>query len=178
MQPTFLIASPQMKDPFFEATVVLVWHYDADGAIGVVINRELEHTLPEVLDMTESVDLTPYRNTLVGWGGPVDTNHGTVVTGGTLGEDEGWVLPNGIGVTRSQDALVRLLRHRAPVLLCLGYAGWGEGQLDREIAQGGWIPTDCHPSLIFEVPVEERYDRALATLGLTRTSIWMQPIDE
>ena len=178
MPPTLLIASPQMKDPIFERTVVFVWHHDEDQAIGVVVNRVLEHTLPDVLEMDVPVDLTPYEHTLVGWGGPVDAGSGTVITSGDLLEEEGWILPDGLGVTRSQDALVRLLKRRAPVLLCLGYAGCGRGQLDREIADGGWIWTDVDRSLLFDVPAEERYERALATVGLTSKSLWMHPIQE
>lgn len=178
MQPTILIASPQMQDPFFERTVVLVWHYDEDGAIGVVVNRTLKHLLPDVLDIEGDIDLSPYAQVPVAWGGPVESGSGTVVTNGRITSDEGWVLPNGLGVTRSQDALVRLLSHQAPLMLCLGYAGWGPGQLDREIELGGWLWTDCDADIVFGVDAVERYDKALATLGLTASTVWMPPISE
>ena len=179
-QPTLLIASPQLRDPFFKGTVILVWHHDEDGAIGVVVNRPLTHRLSDVLDVEEGeVDLTGHEDTPVVWGGPVDTGTGTVLAlGGLANEDEGWLLPNGIGVTRSQDALVRLLEAGTPMMLCLGYAGWEAGQLDREIELGGWLWTDCDASIVFETPPEERYDKALATLGLTASMVWMQPINE
>lgn len=177
MKPTFLIASPQMGDPLFERTVVLLWHHDEDGAIGVVINRPLEHTLPNVLELPERVDLSTYTHTHVGWGGPVENGSGTVVTTVPVPDDEGWNV-QGIGVSRSMDVLVSLLERREPVLLCLGYAGWGPGQLDQEIVQGGWILTEPDPALIFETPADERYERALATLGLRPEHLWMQPIDE
>lgn len=175
--PTLLIASPQMKDAFFERTIVLVWHHDEDGAVGVVLNRILEHKLSEVLDLPD-VDLDGYEDAQVGWGGPVEGGTGTVVSTAAVDDEEGWTLPGGLGVTRSQDALVRLARARAPMILCLGYAGWGPGQLDQEIASGGWLWTDCDAALIFGVPEAERYDRALAALGLTRNTVWMPPIDE
>ena len=88
------------------------------------------------------------------------------------------MLPDGIGVTRSQDALLRLLEQREPVILCLGYAGWGPGQLDKEIELGGWLWTDCDADIVFGAPPEERYDRALATLGLHASSLWVPPISE
>lgn len=178
MQPFLLIASPQMKDPFFQRTVVLVWQHDEDGAFGVVVNRPLDHDLPEVLAMDPPTDLAVYAGEKVGWGGPVDTGSGTVITSAGLDPEEGWILPDGVAVTRSQDTLLRLLSERAPILLCLGYAGWEGGQLDREIAEGGWLWTDVSRHLVFEVPPHERYDRALATLGLTAGTVWMQPIDE
>ncbi len=178
MHPTLLIASPQMQDPFFERTVVLVWHYDEDGAIGVVVNRTLNHVLPDVLDIDGDIDLSWYADVPVAWGGPVESGSGTVVTNGRISREEGWVLPNGLAITRSQDALIRLLANREPILLCLGYAGWGPGQLDREIALGGWLWTDCDADLVFEVPVEDRYEAALATLGLSAHTVWMPPISE
>lgn len=178
MQPTLLIASPRTKDPFFEKTVVLVWHHDEQGAIGVVVNRHLQHKLGDVLDVDRGLDLEAHVDVPVAWGGPVESGSGTVVTRGGISDEEGWRLPNGIGVTRSQDALLRLLSDGAPMMLCLGYAGWGPGQLDREIERGGWLWTDCDASIVFETPPEERYDKALASLGLTASMAWLPPISE
>lgn len=178
MQPSLLIASPQSRDPFFERTVVLVWHHDPEGAIGVVVNRHLKHQLNDVLEVDRTVPLEGFTDVPVVWGGPVESGSGTVVTIGRISKDEGWVLPSGLGVTQSQDVLLRLLKDRAPLMLCLGYAGWGPGQLDREIELGGWLWTDCDASIVFDTPPEDRYDRALASLGLTATSVWMQPINE
>ena len=178
MQPTLLIASPHKHNQVFDRTVVLVWHHDADGAIGVVVNRPLQHRLDDVVEVDKTVDADHYRDVPVAWGGPVEGTTGTVVTVGALSREEGWVLPNGLGVTRSQEAMLRLLRERIPLMLCLGYAGWGAGQLDREIEQGAWLWTDCDASIVFDTPPEERYDKALATLGLTASTVWMQPINE
>jgi len=178
MKPCLLIASPQMKDPFFERAVVLVWHHDDDGAIGVVINRPLPHKLVDVLQDSDQIDTSAYVDTTVSWGGPVETMSGTVITRSPLIEHEGWSLEAGLGVTRSQEALQRLLHTRSPILMCLGYAGWGPGQLDTEIERGGWLWTDLDASIIFDVPVDHRYDSALANLGLSSSMVWMQPIDE
>lgn len=180
-----------MRDPFFERTLVLVWHHDEDGAIGVVVNRPLSdaserglmprsasNRLVDVLVMDDGVDLSSYEDDEVVWGGPVETDSGTIITGGSLDDDEGWVLPGGIAVTRSHEALIRLVGERASLMLCLGYAGWGPGQLDREITEGGWLFTDPDASLLFRVPPEERWDKAIETLGITRHDVWMQPVDE
>jgi len=179
LQPTLLIASPQTRDPLFERTVVLVFEHTEHGALGVVVNRQLQHKVEDVLDLAEGPDLTEFAGVPVVWGGPVGTNHGTVVTGAHLNEQElGWTLPNGLSVTRSQDALLRLLGERAQLMLCLGYAGWAAGQLDREISRGGWLWTDCDASIVFDTPAEDRWSKALATLGLTPGVVWMQPVDE
>jgi putative transcriptional regulator len=155
-----------------------VWHHDANGAIGVVVNKLLEHTLADVLDQVDDQKLADRTDVPVGWGDPVEAGTGTVVTSGVVHADEGWTVGRGLSVTRSQDALLRLLREKSPLLLCLGYAGWGPGQLDHEIERGGWLWTDCDQSIVFETPAEQRYDRALATLGLTAGMVWMSPVDE
>ncbi len=178
MKPSLLIASPQMKDPFFEKSVVLLWHHDDEGAIGVVVNRLAGHALPDVIVAADDVDLTEYEDNQVGWGGPVETQSGTVVTRGGIDEEEGWNLGDGIGVTRSQDVLMQLLREGAPLMLCLGYAGWGPGQLDKEIEAGGWLFTDLAPDVVFDAAVEDRYEHALRKLGLTPQTAWMQAVDE
>ena len=177
MKPTLLIASPQMHDPFFERTVVLVWHHDEDGAMGLVVNRSVDFTLPQVLELDDDIDTSPYEDTKVAWGGPVESGAGTVVTRAPVNDGSGLTLP-GLSVTRSHESLMSLLKRGEPLLLCLGYAGWGAGQLDSEIEQGGWLFTDVDPELIFATAEEDRYDQALAALGLTEHMVWMQPISE
>jgi putative transcriptional regulator len=166
-----------MRDTVFERTVVLLWHHDEDGATGVVVNRPLRHAVPEVLELPREIDLSSYGETRVAWGGPVENTSGTVLAPVAVPPDEGWNV-DGIGISHSMDVLMSLLEGPHPVLLCLGYAGWGPEQLDREIQQGSWLWTDPDPRLLFECPFEERYDRALATLGLTAHGVWMTPIDE
>jgi len=170
-----------MRDPFFSRTVVLLWHHDAEGAIGVVVNRLIEHGILDIIDVEsadEVLDLSKYEQSRVGWGGPVESDSGTVVTRGDILEEEGWILDGDIKVTRSQDALLRLIKEGAEIHLVLGYAGWGPGQLDNEISSGGWLWTDCDANIIFDHAPEARYDVALASLGLTETTVWMQPINE
>jgi putative transcriptional regulator len=174
MQPCLLIASPQMNDPFFENAVVLLWHHDEDGAIGIVLNRPLEHPVSEVL---EGPPVEDYPGATVCWGGPVERGSGTAVVRGEVTQDEGWALTENLGVTRSEDRLRRAIEARTELLLCLGYAGWGAGQLEQEIQDGSWLYTDVSEDLIFDTSSGDLYDRALQTLGLTPSTILMQPIE-
>lgn len=177
MEPILLIASPQMSDPMFRETVVLVWQRDEEGAIGVVVNRSLEHRLLDVVEFDEEVDSERYGQTCISWGGPVEGTTGTVVTTEDIRSEEGWRLACGLSITRSHDALSRFVSSGAPFLLCLGYAGWGPGQLDRELADGGWLWTDCTPELLFSIPAPARYAMALASLGLSPDTVLMTPAE-
>ena len=175
LKPTLLIASPQLQDPFFEGALVLLWHHDQDGALGVVINRHVDHPLEDVLSL-DDVDLAEYDNAVVSWGGPVETDTGTVITSHPLEGEDVHDIGGGLHVSRSQDALVTAARARGDILLCLGYAGWGPGQLDSEIEEGSWLFADIDPKLIL-TRGDDTYHRALASIGLTAHTVWMSPVD-
>ena len=102
---------------------------------------------------------------------------GSVVARTDVGEEEGWVLRPGLSVTTSATTLEQLYTSHQPLLLCLGYAGWGAGQLDQEIEIGSWLFADASDELIFDTPREALYDSALASLGLTPGTIIMNPVE-
>jgi putative transcriptional regulator len=112
------------------------------------------------------------------WGGPVEPDRGTVVTRAAIRDSEGRALGDGVAVSQSLPTLVRLLRDQAEFMLCLGHAGWQAGQLDQEVEQGSWLFTELSAALLFEVPPEERYDEALASLGLSAKTMWGPPVSE
>lgn len=175
MPALLLIAAPSLSDTYFHRSVVLVWHHDEDGAMGVVVNRAVDHAVDDLLDLGESSGLSANLSTYSGqkalWGGPVESTSGTVICREPVEDEEGWTIASDLGVTRSQEILMTLIADLKPLLLCLGYAGWGPGQLDQELAEGAWLWTDCDASLLFDTPVDERYDRALASLGLAAADI-------
>lgn len=166
--PCLLVASPQMADPFFERTVVLLWHHDQDGAAGLVINRPMPHTISEVIEEAED-----YAAAEIIWGGPVEKNRGTVITPNEVSSDSGWYLGHGISVSTSMTTLMDLLDAHAPLLLCLGYAGWGSGQLAKEIDAGSWLFADPSLDILFDTPREALYEVALASIGLSPETVWM-----
>ncbi len=173
----FLVASPQMRDPHFERAVVLLCQHDEEGALGLIINRDGPITLGMVAEqMKLAAPASPQSPTW--WGGPVGPGTGFVVWSGPGDEDEGWNPAPGIWVSLSSARLAELFGAGERFFLCLGYAGWGAGQLDAEIERGSWIVTDIDPAVLFEVPLPERYTRALALLGLSADTVWMTPIDE
>lgn len=177
MDVGFLIASPQLRDPTFEGTVVLLCRHDEAGAIGLVINRATDLSLRDVL---AQMDLRGRMKTegAVLWGGPVEPGAGFVVFQGSVSDDDGWNLGGGVAVSPSRDQLASVVEAATPFHLCLGYAGWSAGQLDAEMEQGSWLWVDLDADILFNAPLEARYKRALGRLGLSANQVWMQPIDE
>lgn len=176
VEPGFLIASPQMRDPNFHRAVVLLVQHSPEGALGLVVNRETPVRLADVVEHLD-VGATPARaNRAVLWGGPVERGAGFVLFRGRA--PEGWQIRSDFSVSASKERLAALVAAGADFHLCLGYAGWGPGQLDREFEDGSWIHVDASPDLLFETPVGDRYDRALAQLGVSPETLWMNPVSE
>ena len=172
----FLIAMPGMGDGTFAGTVVYLCEHTEKGALGLVINKPIDIKLKNLF---EKVELTLDREDLaeapVYFGGPVQTERGFVLHE-RLGESDGegghynssLQIPGGLEMTTSKDVLEALANGAGPkkVLVTLGYSGWGAGQLEDEIGRNGWINVGAEPGIIFDTPVEQRYDKALSLLGI------------
>ena len=163
-----------MKDPNFQGAVVLLVQHSSQGALGLVINREASVKIGDVADHLELVGGNRAQRPAL-WGGPVERGAGFVLYKGV--SPEGWTL-EGIAVSPSRERLSALLGAGAEFCLCLGYAGWGPGQLDKEVEEGSWVHVEASADLVFETPIPDRYDRALARLGLTAATLWMTPVNE
>jgi putative transcriptional regulator len=167
--PGFLIASPALLDPNFNRTVVLMCIHSSDNALGLVINRPSGLTVRRVFDDLglPGHDDMDTRDVLVG--GPVQTHQGWVLFAddGPLGEDEIEV-GHGLRLSASRTVLERISEQDGPrrYLLLFGYAGWGPQQLEQEIAEGAWLPAEFDESLIFDAPLDQRWDKALASSGI------------
>ncbi len=178
----FLIAMPGLEDESFARSVVYLCEHSQRGALGLIINKPKDINLKGLFD---KVDLPLRRADLVDapvfHGGPVQTERGFVLhdpmiaTGGRP-EDSVYastmVIPGGLEMTTSKDVLEALSTGAGPrrVLVTLGYSAWGEGQLESELGENSWLTVGADPAVIFETPVEQRYDKALALLGL---QAWM-----
>lgn len=172
----FLIAMPNMRDDNFAGTVVYLCEHNDNGALGLVINRPTDINLKGLF---EKVDLSLDRPDLAGapvyFGGPVQTERGFVLHE-SLGDDGGHYssslkIAGGLEMTTSRDVLEALSNGAGPrrIFVTLGYAGWGAGQLEDEISRNGWLTVQARADVIFETPVEQRYDKALSLLGVDRS---------
>jgi putative transcriptional regulator len=165
-----LIAMPNLADPnFWQAVVLLGVHSDEEGAFGLVINRTLDLDLNEILaelgEESASGDLPE-----VFGGGPVQPSHGFVLfeRGPDPVADDEIAVSDSIVVSGSTDTLATLTRRGGDqrYFLLLGYAGWYPGQLEREIEENSWVIAPLDTSIIFDVPVEERWAAALKSIGI------------
>ena len=172
----FLIAMPGLDDALFGKSVVYVCEHSARGALGLVINKPADINLTTLFG---KVDLPLKRTDLtdspVFQGGPVQTERGFVLHEPIyVSEDKETLyastmrIPGGLEMTTSKDVLEALSNGAGPqrVLITLGYAQWGEGQLESELAENSWLTVDATRELIFDTPVELRYETAMGLLGL------------
>lgn len=164
--PLLLLSMPQMADPNFARTVVLLCDYTEEGAFGLVVNRQMAEPAHEVVKTDPPVPVDPELRLWIG--GPVEPQRTWVLMSDPQGPDEEQreICP-GVLLSVSQDLTLQLLQappsSRARVLI--GYAGWGPGQLEQEIAASAWLTMDVDPSLIFHVPADEMWEAALRRLG-------------
>jgi putative transcriptional regulator len=169
----FLIAMPGMADENFSRTVIYLCEHSKNGALGLVINRPTDITLKNLF---EKVELSLDRDELAGqpvfFGGPVQTERGFVLHEKTGTEQSPYtstlsIAGGGLEMTTSKDVLEALANGAGPrrLMVTLGYSGWSAGQLEEEIGRNGWLTVDADPKVIFDTPVEERYQRALSLLG-------------
>ena len=178
----FLIAMPGLEDESFSRSVVYLCEHSERGALGLIINKPSKLSLQGLL---QKVDLGLKREDLreaqVFTGGPVQTDRGFVLHEPMVIADapenesayaSTMTIPGGLEMTTSKDVLEALSDGAGPkrVLVTLGYSSWDEGQLESEIGENAWLTVEADPDVIFNTPVDERYDRALGLLGLQR---WM-----
>jgi len=169
----FLIAMPNLTDPYFTKSVTFICTHNQDGAMGVVINRPTDMTY-EVL--FEKINLNLQNETLANkpvlYGGPVQPERGFVLHQPTGEWDSSITVLDKIALTTSKDILDAVALGNGPekLLLTLGYAGWTSGQLEHEMAQNAWLSVkpdgvDILNKILFETPYEEQLNAAMALLG-------------
>lgn len=178
----FLIAMPGLEYDSFSRSVVYLCEHSERGALGLIINKPMELSLEGLL---HKIDLPMGRDDLsaahVFQGGPVQTDRGFVLHDPIVVEGaepdtaiyaSTLTIPGGLEMTTSKDVLEALSTGAGPrrVLVTLGYASWGEGQLESELGENAWLTVEANADVIFDTPPEQRYDKALGLLGL---QAWM-----
>jgi putative transcriptional regulator len=183
----FLIAMPGLQDELFAKSVVYMCEHSEKGALGLILNKPTDINLKGLFDKVDmplgrkDLETSPVFN-----GGPVQTDRGfvlheplqTTLVESVQPEKQEAVfastltIPGGLEMTTSRDVLEALSSGGGPgkVFVSLGYASWGEGQLESEIKENSWLTVPADKGLIFDTPVAERYTKALGLLGISE---WM-----
>lgn len=164
--PLLLVSMPQMADPNFARTVVLLCDYTDQGAFGFVVNRQMDEPAWQLIRTEPPVRIDPDVRLWIG--GPVDLERTWVLMSEAQGaDDEQREIVPGVLLSVSRELTLQLLQapptSRARVLV--GYAGWGPGQLDKELAASAWLTTAADPGLIFGVAPDEMWETAIRRLG-------------
>ncbi len=160
----FLIAMPNMVDPYFTRTLTYVCEHNDQGALGIVVNRPIDMTLQALF---ERLSLTLQDSEMAGapiyFGGPVQTDRGFVLHAPAGNWHSTLRVRDLIGLTTSKDILEAVGRGEGPdrILVTLGYAGWSAGQLEHELTQNAWLTVEARDAIIFELPAEERLAAAM-----------------
>lgn len=167
----FLIAMPSMLDPVFGGTVIYLCEHNVDGALGVIVNKATDMTLDVLLqriDLELPADRLPVNQKPVMFGGPVQVERGFVLHSPHGDFSSMLKVSDKVGLTTSKDVLEAVAVGDGParLLVTLGCAGWSAGQLEQEIAHNGWLTVRADPSIIFDLPTEERFAAAMNLLGI------------
>ncbi|MSQ57390.1 MAG: YqgE/AlgH family protein [Limnohabitans sp.] len=178
----FLIAMPSLSDASFSRSVVYMCEHSERGALGLIINKPSDMKLSGLFDKVElPLGRSDLTDSPVFQGGPVHTERGFVLHEAIKPEGQAsnesvyastLSIPGGLEMTTSKDVLEAISTGAGPrrVLVSLGYAAWAQGQLESEIAENSWLTVEADPKVIFDTPIDQRYSKALALLGL---EVWM-----
>lgn len=165
LAPVLLVSMPQMLDPNFARTVVLLAEYGRHGAFGLVVNRRMNEPAHEVIRPDPPMDIRKDVHLFVG--GPVEPNRAWVLTAHRELDTDALEIQSGVYLSASP-TLIRHALQSSPdpqLRLVIGYAGWGPGQLDDELAASSWLMAPVHPDLVFDIPIEEMWETAIRRLG-------------
>jgi putative transcriptional regulator len=175
LAPGFLVASPALTDPNFAGSLVLVAEHHGEGALGFVVNRPAPIAVADVLGgldegLRRDAEAAGRAGGIVLVGGPVQPERLWILFRAGAGVDLAGAVGVGEGLALggSRELLEALVRGPAdrPYLLLLGYAGWAPLQAENEVAAGAWVPMPLASDLVFEVPLEKRWEVAVRRLGL------------
>lgn len=165
-----LIAMPAMSDPRFDRAVIYICAHGAEGTMGLIVNKPLAGLrFSELLGQLDITATEALRELRVLVGGPVEDSRGFVLHSLDYQiRDATTEIAEGIGLTSTLEILQELAQGRGPaqVALTLGYAGWGPGQLEGELAQNAWLTAPASPDLLFGRAHEHKWTAALKSLGV------------
>ena len=166
LQNNFLIAMPQMHDPNFSGSLTYICEHNEYGAMGIIVNRPTALDIEEVLEQLEIPCQSKGEH--VYSGGPVQIERGFILHTGTPSWESSMPVSPELSLTTSRDILEAIGSGSGPdkYILALGYAGWGEGQLERELKENAWLTCTANLQVLFDIPDEAKFKAAVSILGI------------
>jgi len=178
MANSLLVAMPRLDDPNFTRSVIYVCEHHEKGAIGIIINRPMPYPLGMVFEQLqiEPVNVEKSKIPLL-TGGPIQQERGFVIHRPFGGWRSSLALRGGVTVTTSNDIIRAIARDTGPMdaLVALGYSGWDEGQLEKEVVEDMWLVCPYKPEILYEIPFEDRWSYAGSLLGVDMSRLTTGP---
>jgi putative transcriptional regulator len=187
LAPAFLLSMPQLADPNFNRTVVLLCRHNEEGAFGLVVNRPVMTSGPVMVQVR--TDATTERQTLetseelqVWMGGPVEPQRSWILVGhdeDAAEQERGVSIIDGLYLSTSPELLRRVLGPTPPARtrLIVGYSGWKSGQLEAELRASAWLTSEVDRELIFDTPPDRMWETALRRLGADPSTLQMSSFE-
>jgi putative transcriptional regulator len=165
LAPVLLVSMPQMLDPNFSKSVILLAEYGSHGAFGLVLNRRMPEPAAQIVTADQPLNIHPKVHLFTG--GPVEPTRAWILTARRDLDGEAMEVFDGVYLSASAD-LVRKTLESPPdhkTRMVVGYAGWSAGQLDVELAESSWLLAPVQHDLIFSTPIEDMWETAIRRLG-------------
>lgn len=164
----FLVAMPGLADSSFAHSVTYICEHTEEGAMGVVINAPTSMQLSDIFAQMDMTNRSQYGERRIMSGGPVHQDRGFVVHTGGMNWQSTIQISESVYLTASKDIIASIADGSGPdeFLITLGYAGWGKGQLEDEIATNSWLTVPATPAVIFDTPIDQRWTAAARPLGV------------
>lgn len=169
-----LVAMPQMRDSRFERAVIYLCAHNKDGALGLIVNKPFKRlSFEDLLEQLEIESSSKAQQIRVLAGGPVEEGRGFVLHSDDYLREDSLKVEGGFALTATIEILKAIAQGEGPhrSLLALGYSGWGPGQLEREITDNGWLNVPADPKIVFDADLASKWERALAVLKLTPSTL-------
>ena len=168
-----LVAMPSLHDPFFSRSVTYVCEHNEQGALGLILSLPLEATYDELFKHLNIETNGNQDDRVLLAGGPVDRERGFILHSPLGNWESSLTISDDIALSTSEDILKAIAQHQGPedVVIALGYAGWEQGQLEKEIEENSWLFAPADKDIIFRTRPEERWLKATQLLGIDWTQI-------
>ena len=165
----FLLAMPGLKDPNFSGTISVICEHNEQGAVGVVINRVHSYLSGEDIFKELKIDYNPVAASIpIHIGGPVHVGEIFLIHGEPFEWDSSLMITSSMAMSNTRDIVESVAMKKGPesYLFALGCAGWGPGQLEEEIKENAWLTHPVLDEIVFELPVEQRWNMAMKKIGI------------